>query len=148
MAAQPQQPPPERQCTSLRTDGMPCRNWALRYQPVCANHGADTPSTRRATTRAIRQAIQRRRADRRTNPATRRITLPSTPLTGALRPLSTPHPALNPAQTPPATDNTSPRSEHQEMTHAAVTNATEVDTHHFKGRHHIESSYPDDMVSP
>jgi len=51
-------------CTAHRSDGEPCRAWAVRDAVICIAHGAGAPQVRRAARRKLAIANWERAADR------------------------------------------------------------------------------------
>jgi len=51
-------------CTAHRTNGLPCRAWAVRGAVVCVAHGGAAPQVRRAARRRLAIADWERSAGR------------------------------------------------------------------------------------
>jgi len=47
---------PRVQCTAHRSDGAPCRAWAMHGQRVCWSHGGASPQARMAAQRRLEMA--------------------------------------------------------------------------------------------
>jgi hypothetical protein len=46
-------------CTAHRTNGQPCKRWAIRGATVCASHGGLAPQVRAAAARRIEASLDR-----------------------------------------------------------------------------------------
>ncbi len=68
-------------CTARRTNGLPCRHWAILGAFVCRNHGGSAPQVRAAAERRWMFELRNRAIERE---AVKRLGRPLTPLERAV----------------------------------------------------------------